>query len=130
MCFATQRFGHALRSRDIRDQQEALIWVFKPQKRSRAIINQRFISIWQLAEKSFQRRAGLKTGDAKQHIFVVCNDCHFRENRILFQFSQLRISQATAFDNGKTVLTTEQTQIAPHLSFRIAMRHQQMLMLA
>ena len=60
-------------------------------------------------------------------MFVVRDDSDFGKDCILFQLFELRISQAAAFNKGKTVLTAEKTQIAPHFAFGVTMRRQQVL---
>ena len=56
-----------------------------------------------------QRGARLETGNAQQHGFIVGGDGHFREHRILFQFSQLRFTHAAPFNPCKAIAVAEQT---------------------
>jgi hypothetical protein len=60
-------------------------------------------------------------------MFIVRCNSDFGKDRVFFQFGQLGIAQAAALNKGKPVLTAEQTQVAPHFAFWIAVRGQQML---
>ena len=60
-------------------------------------------------------------------MFVVCGNGDFGKDRVFFQFFELGVSQAAALNKGKAVLTAEQTQVAPHFAFWVAMGGQQVL---
>ena len=74
-----------------------------------------------------QRGARLETRNAQQYRIVVRCDSHFRKHGVLFQRGQLGVTNATALNPGEAFILAEQTQITPHLAFRVAMGHQQML---
>ena len=101
--------------------------MFKPQDRGRAFADHLLFCIRQFAEEIFQGRTGLETGHSQQDMFVVRGDSDFGEDRVLLQLFELGLLQAAALNKGKAVLTAEEAQVAPHFTFWVAMRGQQVL---
>ncbi|MND55159.1 hypothetical protein D3C80_462340 [compost metagenome] len=81
----------------------------------------------QAVENTRQRRTRLKTGYAQQHRFVIGGDGEFGKHRIFFDFSQLAVQHAAAFQIGKAFTAMEQTQVAPHFAFGVAVAAQHVL---
>ena len=130
LCFTAQGVSDAFRRCFVGYQQEALRRVFEPQNGGRSLADQLFFSIRQLGKQVFQRCTRLETRDPQQNVFIVRGDGDFRKDRVFFQLFKLGVTQAAALNKGESVLTAEQTQVAPHFAFWIAMRGQQMLVLS
>ena len=126
--FAAQGIGDAGGGCRIGHQQEALGRMLKPQHAGSAFADHLFLGVRQFAQQRRQRGARLETGNAQQHGFIIGGDRHLREHRVLFQFGQLRITQAAAFNPCKTLIAAENAQVAPHLALGVTVRGKQMLL--
>ncbi|MNC42729.1 hypothetical protein D3C75_915530 [compost metagenome] len=77
------------------------------QQGSFTVLHYLMFGIRQAVENARQRRACLKTGYAQQHCFAVGGNGEFGKYRVLFDFSQLAIQHAAAFQIGKAFTAME-----------------------